>query len=410
MKKTIFILTVILAFQCQFAQLPKFITSDVNSRYIDLDSKMLIENFEKNNHSNTKNNSVCLYDSIQWNRWDTISLTFKRHGLTRQFYVGAIVDSAIYQTWIGNVTGNNYKYIYSYDLNGRLISRTLQFYNNGWTNNYKNIYTYDANNNMINELIQSWNNLSISWVTGGNHSFTYNTNNILISELFQTWNVNNLNWDSTQKITYTNNSNNLVIYQLNEVFNNNTWKNQYDYTNTYDGNNNLLTVIAQYWLGTNWYKIDKHNYTYDAINNVTLDLYESWDGNVFINNAKTTYTYDLNNNLEKMIRLSWKNSTNSWTNESQYFYYYDCATAGISEFSYQSKAFNVYPNPTNSVLYLDLLPEFKHIKILDITGKTQIECSSLHKINVENLNNGIYIIQAFDESERILKTCKFVKN
>lgn len=77
---------------------------------------------------------------------------------------------------------------------------------------------------------------------------------------------------------------------------------------------------------------------------------------------------------------------------------------------YDKNPLTIYPNPTDSVLNLQLTNTFTIDKviIIDISGKIlQEETQNTNQLNVENLSAGIYIIKAFSENQ-IFQT-KFVK-
>ncbi len=71
------------------------------------------------------------------------------------------------------------------------------------------------------------------------------------------------------------------------------------------------------------------------------------------------------------------------------------------------KAISVYPNPTNSILYVNGMQN-ANIQIFDLTGKLLInEQNADNQINVSNLQNGIYSIKITNESGTVIR--KFVK-
>ena len=77
-------------------------------------------------------------------------------------------------------------------------------------------------------------------------------------------------------------------------------------------------------------------------------------------------------------------------------------------------ALNIAPNPASSVLYVsyDGIQGAGNIRITDITGKTlyKVETSDTQNkmsIPLDNLQDGIYIIEITSENSRITK--KFIK-
>ena len=80
------------------------------------------------------------------------------------------------------------------------------------------------------------------------------------------------------------------------------------------------------------------------------------------------------------------------------------------------KLFKIYPNPTNEVLFLDLLrgydlSEHVSVSILDATGKVVLNRTLTSNdeyvtpLNVSSFENGVYIIQVCAQSE----TCEAKK-
>ncbi len=71
------------------------------------------------------------------------------------------------------------------------------------------------------------------------------------------------------------------------------------------------------------------------------------------------------------------------------------------------KAVSIYPNPTNSILYVNGLQN-ANVQIFDLTGKLLINQQNAdNQIDVSNLQNGIYSIKITNESGTVIR--KFVK-
>ncbi len=71
---------------------------------------------------------------------------------------------------------------------------------------------------------------------------------------------------------------------------------------------------------------------------------------------------------------------------------------------------SIYPNPTNSILNLDLSNEIAvdKIVIIDITGKIVLQQNqNLAQINLEKLEKGLYIIEVYSQNNKF--TSKFIK-
>lgn len=68
---------------------------------------------------------------------------------------------------------------------------------------------------------------------------------------------------------------------------------------------------------------------------------------------------------------------------------------------------NLYPNPTNNVLNVNLSNDVDNLIIIDVTGKEMTSYSNLnkglHQINVSEYSNGLYFIKTNNSSQRFIK-------
>ena len=86
-----------------------------------------------------------------------------------------------------------------------------------------------------------------------------------------------------------------------------------------------------------------------------------------------------------------------------------CPTLASNNFNL-NVGFSIYPNPTNGILNIDLTDdlEISRIVITDLTGKIVFnQMENLKTINVQELSNGLYIIQIFSD-QKVLQG-KFIK-
>lgn len=87
------------------------------------------------------------------------------------------------------------------------------------------------------------------------------------------------------------------------------------------------------------------------------------------------------------------------------------AFVGINEDVKTSNTFSFYPNPANESISIRLENNVNSLMIIDVAGRTVIEKTNLavgnHKINLTELNNGIYFIRVTNETgisvERFIK-------
>ena len=74
-----------------------------------------------------------------------------------------------------------------------------------------------------------------------------------------------------------------------------------------------------------------------------------------------------------------------------------------------SQSLNLYPNPVKNILNIDS-KEFKltKIEIYSVIGKKMKQfTSNLHKVNVDDLSSGLYLIKVI--SDKGSYTTKFIK-
>jgi hypothetical protein len=82
-------------------------------------------------------------------------------------------------------------------------------------------------------------------------------------------------------------------------------------------------------------------------------------------------------------------------------------TLSNEKFSKNSFSFNLYPNPANSLLNIDIASEIKNVEIYSLLGQKMFS-STQKQLNISNLASGIYMLKVQDVNGTIA-TQKFVK-
>ncbi len=180
----------------------------------------------------------------------------------------------------------------------------------------------------------------------------------------KTW--NGTNWMNESKVEYIY-SNNGGLTSIGYVFDDNQWKFQYRFIDEFDNNKNRSTLKMELYEQNTWvvYFENKFNHTYDSQQRLTETIVQIYDGNSW-------------NNLMKEVYSDYRFST------------------GISKET--SIAINVYPNPTTEILNFNLTEKQGIAKytISDLSGRVisenNIDLSSNNSIDVQELNNGYYIL------------------
>ena len=94
-------------------------------------------------------------------------------------------------------------------------------------------------------------------------------------------------------------------------------------------------------------------------------------------------------------------------------YYY--MVTGLTNFT-NGQFFQLYPNPTSNFLIVDysLLGQTQvSIRVIDANGKMAINKKNISKgskLNISQLNRGVYFVQVFDKNNKLLLTDKLYKD
>lgn len=159
-------------------------------------------------------------------------------------------------------------------------------------------------------------------------------------------------------------------------------------SNTYgqlgDGTNINITSPTQIGNETNWQYLSAGNYFSIALK--TDGTYWAWGSNLSGNFGNGT---NINNNIPIQI---------------------NCSALGTNETHFISNSFSIYPNPLKEIINIQNSSNqiIDKIIITDVLGKTVMEQKgNSTQVNVEHLQQGIYLLQIFSEGKNHQK--KLVK-
>jgi Secretion system C-terminal sorting domain len=119
----------------------------------------------------------------------------------------------------------------------------------------------------------------------------------------------------------------------------------------YDANNLLIELIGKTVINDEWFFYNRTIFEYDANNNRTLQLKQIWDGINWMNDLQDIYEYDANNNQTLQLKQIWDGV--NWVNDYQILYYYEIFVSN-SNFESSDLFFQVFPNPSNTHLTIDI--------------------------------------------------------
>jgi len=171
-----------------------------------------------------------------------------------------------------------------------------------------------------------------------------------------------------------------------KVYNDSTLTNSYRFYDEYDDKENLTKHHAEFW-NSDSNRWSLAAYTYGGEGNFTQRISYKYISNEMV--EKTSQYYD------KMDSV--------WVNYQKSIYYNFMPIK-----SSEKEVIHVFPNPSTDILNIETLNfNFARIEIFDFTGKlvySQICSDTQIKIDLNHLNNGIYIINTQLENGQINKT------
>ena len=346
---------------------------------------------------------------------------------------------------------NYFKTNLTYDTHDNLLneasfSASNQGTNTVWNNSGNTTYLYDNNNNQISSTVQYWNSQTNTWKTNSVNTSTYNTSNLITQEIYQSVNtstgtlVNNYKytyaydifnnplmfqeyiwnpvasaWDIAYKYNITASGNKITAYMGYEWdATTNSWLISFKGSITYDTNGNQILQTEQTWntVTNSWKNEYKWTSTYDANNNSLSDIDQNWNSttNAWENSSRTLYTSNNSNYEVTRIYANWNSSTNTWKDQSETDTYYNCLSVGISEENEAKNTILLYPNPTQTELYVTSDKEFSDITIFNKNGQIVLKSAATTSLNVSSLEKGIYFVQVLDVNGRLLKSEKLIKD
>lgn len=97
------------------------------------------------------------------------------------------------------------------------------------------------------------------------------------------------------------------------------------------------------------------------------------------------------------------NSGFTWCKDATASYIGECTLAAED---YEEMGLSIYPNPTNTILYIDTQAPIDSVSIYSVTGSF-IKQTFNSNINVADLPGGLYIVKIYIEGNSITK--KFLK-
>ncbi|WP_299064710.1 T9SS type A sorting domain-containing protein [uncultured Polaribacter sp.] len=357
------------------------------------------------------------YDGINWLSNSRTEYTYDENK--------NLIEEKQYE-WDGTSTGAIMNTAnYTYNSSNKILTEVYEEFDTSNGNSlgkYRETYTYT--NGIVSLIIdQEW--LDGAWKNEYRREFLIN-NNLITQITGSEWNGSG--WvfeEDSAQVTVSYNTNNLISSTTIEIWNGTSWVPSEISTNTYNANNKLISILYKEWNGTSYLNTYKDEYVYDGNGNQISETSFNYENGVFTESYQQTYVFDNSINLESFSHpfrdrtglgvftnqeVSFVNkilSSSSGGSDYRTTYNYNEATVSLDDFN--SIDFSVYPNPTSSVLNIDDRNfTIKNVSIFNVIGK-KIVTSTKNKINLENLNKGVYILRV-ESNTGSIATKRIVKN
>ena len=357
---------------------------DVNSQFVFYEKKTYTYNA---NHERTQYILNRVVNQLNYNYKEIY--TYNAHG-----------DVSIYMTynWDSNINQwiplpQSTKYDYFYNINNTLDSCLVSQWDttlNQWYYTSKDEYSYDANGYLA-LFVRHGEYVNNQWVFGEKHEYTNDIVGNPVTVIDYDWDTQNLGWKQDTKSFRTYDANNRLIlaiyYQFTSI---SSWVENQKTELTYDMNGNLLSSYVYKWDGVAWFPSFENAYTYNT-NYTYNDVYLfRWDSN-----GRPTDNW-INENICTSYRYS-EDELGTWEILETQDYYYSLANIN-SVTTMPSEDINVYPNPTEGILSIDMPFEQGIFEMRDVQGKVVFSQSIVRKeaISLPNVAKGIYIAHLFN--------------
>ncbi len=319
----------------------------------------------------------------QWNRLNR----------TVYAYDGINQASIYYQHWNGSGWIDDYRFTYTYDIEGRLSVSLYQSWDGSvWVNQFRYTLSYDENNDAVESLTESWD--GAQWLNTSRTQTTYDGSHRVSVFVTQTWLISA--WTDAFRTSNTFDGSGNLTHILTESWIG-VWSNQSQTTNTYNGSNQLLTSTVQMWPGAGWVNttMDEHEYSGDddvlqrtstwmgadwEVTDVDTmkyngmhQLIESVDLNLqYADKNKDDYTYTGDGDLFEDINSSWHDGL--WELESKSTWEYSSLATAIetdalpTDFTLMQNYPNPF-NPTTTIRYALSRPQQVRLEIHNVLGQ-----------------------------------------
>lgn len=335
-----------------------------------------------------------------------------------------------------------------YDYNSdNLLLQTLEQVKSGedWVNTRREVSEYGEKGNVSSYIVESW--TGSGWVIEFGNQYTYTMDGEKVVEMtVKIWSREDGAWINSTRSSISFSQDMSVIETVTMAWENEGWVNSSLTRQEYvDGK--ISEMIMSGWIDGAWVQSTRITYEYSDFNSMIMTLFtksgnDSWSpsqrftenfdshGNIIrstveifiadwmmLSGSEYLLTYAGDNLTERITRsytgASWKN-----VYKEEFIDFSSLSTNPLLTNPGYINQINHYPNPAKDhvTLNIDNLGNKNlEITILDLSGKRHMEKNLFvpvdnfkYTIQLDNLPAGTFIIQARDESGRIISGLKLL--
>lgn len=349
-----------------------------------------------------------LFDESYKYRYIPITRFYKNEQYRQQVFDATNhVSQLTYRDWesSGQAWKNKERYIYDYDLGGKMTSTVFQqWVGSMWTNNVISKVTYNAQNN-ISELTSVTYKLQFDYDVNGKH---------LIEIVDKAYNSTTGSWDNNIRKSYTYSGDDISTYTFEKwSAATNSWVKEEKWIYSYNTVHQVIYSEHKLWSGASWLNNKEYDHVY--INNNEVERVEKvWNisKNKYVENQKITFTYNTYNQPETYETASW-NGVTWYMNDGDKlikYYYEQYDPTNINSLKIvNTSLINVYPVPAKDKIYIHSESVFDNttISVTDMSGRILITetVSGLqtYPMHLSDLPNGNYMLSIMDNNMNVTK-------
>lgn len=207
-------------------------------------------------------------------------------------------------------------------------------------------------------------------------------------------------WKFKEKDTMIYDSAGRMVNRYKYQYNNGNWVNYYKNTYTYNTSGALIERFEEDWNGTGWQNDDDYFFNYDSSGRLTDILDKDWQGSwVTRRRSLVSYVNGVESEVLKQELLS-----GNWENKEKFVFLEQ--VTGITNTQPKRTSIQVYPNPANGILQLNI-PHFTpgaNITMYDLTGRLVKQLTvneNNFRMDISALPAGSYILNYTSNTESI---------